>query len=567
MIQIVETVPVKVSGKTALHVTFNFNQTIINEIKAISGPSIWLKNESCWELPLSCLTTLLDKLTFYDEIELKLLPTEIDQILDPKFVQLSDSELQNFRIPLFKHQVEAVNFGLAHPKWLLTHGMGCGKTVTAMSLAEVLHKRGLIEHCLIICAVASLRQNWKKEIQKYSNETCCVLGERVTKTGRITYTTVKERVEQLKNPISEFFVITNIESIRDDSVIKAISSGSNKFDMIIVDEIHRCNNKQSQQGANLLKLRAQYKIGLSGTLLVNKPLDLYLPLVFTENDHSTLTNFKNQYCIFGSNSFTQYQIIGYKNLDLLKEELDQCSLRRTLNDVVDMPLKTVDTELLEMLDEHANFYDSIKEGVKDEALKVDLNPANVLSLMTRLRQATVDPGILTTESVKSTKIERCIELIQDLAEQHEKVIVFSNFKQPLETIAQRLSKLDPLVCTGDYTDDHVSKCVDRFQTDPNSLICLCTHARMGTGFTLNAAAYAIMLDTPYTYSSLDQSICRLYRLNNTRPCYIKILACKDTIDERIMKIVETKRDLGDYVMDGKMSDSLQAELSDILRTL
>lgn len=232
-----------------------------------------------------------------------------------------------------------------------------------------------------------------------------------------------------------------------------------------------------------------------------------------------------------------------------------------------MPLKTVDTELLEMLDEHANFYESIKEGVKDDALKVDLNPANVLSLMTRLRQATVDPEILTTESVKSTKIERCIELIQDLVEQHEKVVVFSNFKQPLETIAQRLSKFDPMVCTGDYTDDHVSKCVDRFQTDANSLICLCTHARMGTGFTLNAAAYAIMLDTPYTYSSLDQSICRLYRLNNTRPCYIKILACKDTIDERIMKIVETKRDLGDYVMDGKMSDSLQAELSDILRTL
>jgi SNF2 family DNA or RNA helicase len=90
---------------------------------------------------------------------------------------------------------------------------------------------------------------------------------------------------------------------------------------------------------------------------------------------------------------------------------------------------------------------------------------------------------------------------------------------------------------------------------------------MGTGFTLNAAAYAIMLDTPYTYSSLDQSICRLYRLNNTRPCYIKILVCKDTVDERISQIVDTKRDLGDYIMDGQMSDSLQAELTEIIRAL
>ena len=284
MIKIIETVPCKVSGKTALHVTFNFNQNIINEIKAISGPSIWLKNESCWELPLSCLTTLLDKLTFYDDIELRLLPDEIDQISDPKFMQLSDAELQSFCIPLFKHQVEAINFGLTHPKWLLTHGMGCGKTVTAMSLAEVLHKRGLIEHCLIICAVASLRQNWKKEIQKYSNETCCVLGERITRTGRITYTTVKERVEQLKKPISEFFVVTNIESIREDSVIKAISSGPNKFDCIIVDEIHRCLTGdtviKTSDGQLTLKQLAEYE-------------QTNLPKVLTYNVHTGKNEFQS----------------------------------------------------------------------------------------------------------------------------------------------------------------------------------------------------------------------------------------------------------------------------------
>lgn len=74
-------------------------------------------------------------------------------------MQLSEPEIQSFKIHLFQHQIEAINFGLAHPKWLLTFGMGTGKTVIGMSLAEVLHKRGLIEHCLIICAVASLRQN------------------------------------------------------------------------------------------------------------------------------------------------------------------------------------------------------------------------------------------------------------------------------------------------------------------------------------------------------------------------------------------------------------------------
>lgn len=445
--------------------------------------------------------------------------------------------------------------------------MGCGKTASSMWLAETLHQRGEISHCLIVCAVASLRQNWKKEIAKYSNESCVILGEKISKSGRVSYETIAKRVEQLKKPIDEFFIITNIESLRSDAVIKAISSGPNKIDMILVDEIHRCNNKQSQAGGNLLTLKAPYKVGMSGTLLVNKPLDLYLPLSFIDKDKATLTNFKNQYCNFEATAFTNYNISGYKNLDLLKDELDSCSLRRTLDNVVDMPLKTVSTELIEMPDDQAKFYEAVKEGVKTDALKINLNAANLLALMTRLRQCTVDPSILTTEKIKSAKIDRCSELISDLVEQHEKVVVFSNFKQPLEILAEQFKNYRPLVCTGDYSDDQVSRNVDQFQNDPEALICLCTHARMGTGFTLNAAAYAIMLDTPYTYSSLDQSICRIYRLNNTRPCYIKILACQNTVDERIIKIVENKKDLGDFIMDGQMSDSLQNELKDILFSL
>lgn len=499
---------------------------------------------------------MLDTFVMYDEVELKLLPPEIQPISE----DLTENEIKEFKVNLFQHQIDGINFGLNNSKWLLTFGMGCGKSATSMLLAETLHNRGQAEHCLVVCAVASLRQNWKKEIEKFSNLSCTVLGEKISKNGRVSYATVKERVEQLKKPIDEFFVVINIETLRDDSVIQAISRGPNKLDIIIVDEIHRCNNKNTQSGGNLLKLKSKYKIGMSGTLLVNKPLDLYLPLSFIEKEHATLTNFKNQYCDFGSTAFTDYQIVGYKNLDLLKDELDFNSLRRTLDEVVDMPLKTVETELLEMSDDQSKFYESVKEGVKSDAMKVELNSANLLSLMTRLRQATVFPGILTTEKISAIKVERCNELINDLILQHEKVVVFSNFKQPLDLIAAEFKDYNPLICSGDYSEDQVSKNVDKFQNDPDTLICLCTHARMGTGFNLNSAAYAIMLDTPYTYSSLDQSICRLYRLNNTRPCYIKLLVTKNTVDERVAEIVETKKDLGNYMMDGQMSENLQAEL-------
>lgn len=98
-----------------------------------------------------------------------------------------------------------------------------------------------------------------------------VLGEHITRNGTITYTTVKERVAQLMSPIDEFFIITNIESLRDDSVIKAISSGPNNIDMIVVDEIHRCLVGDTaiitSDGQLTLKQLAEYKKAELPTIL------------------------------------------------------------------------------------------------------------------------------------------------------------------------------------------------------------------------------------------------------------------------------------------------------------
>jgi SNF2 family DNA or RNA helicase len=232
----------------------------------------------------------------------------------------------------------------------------------------------------------------------------------------------------------------------------------------------------------------------------------------------------------------------------------------------DMPKKVVNTELVELSDEHRKFYEAIKAGVKEEADKINLNSSNLLALTTRLRQATAYPGILTTSSIESSKIERCVELVEDLVEQGEKVVVMSNFKEPLYQLAKKLEKYNPLVNTGDVADEVISKNVDQFQNDPNSMVFLGTHARVGTGLTLNAAAYLICIDTPFTYSSFAQSCDRIYRVNNTRPAIITVLVGKDTIDERVQEIVETKKDLSDYVVDGK-ENTLKDELLNIIKNL
>ena len=135
----------------------------------------------------------------------------------------------------FDHQLEAINFGLAQEKWLLLDSMGLGKTNSIIWLAETLKRRGVIDHCFIICGVNSLKQNWKKEIAKFSTESAVVLGEHVTRTGSIRYKSMEKRAEQLRDPIDEFFVITNLESLLDDRIIEAFKKSSNKFGMIAFD--------------------------------------------------------------------------------------------------------------------------------------------------------------------------------------------------------------------------------------------------------------------------------------------------------------------------------------------
>lgn len=151
-------------------------------------------------------------------------------------------------------------------------------------------------------------------------------------------------------------------------------------------------------------------------------------------------------------------------------------------------------ELLDMEPAHQKFYDAVKEGIKDEAMKVELNASNLLALTTRLRQASVDPGILTTENIDSTKIDRCVELVEEIVSSGNKVVVMSTFKPPVYKLYDRLKEFKPLLCTGDQPDDEVSKNIDDFQNDDDHMVLICTLAKGSTGLTMNRASYMVMLD-------------------------------------------------------------------------
>ena len=567
MIRIIESKPRKMTGKSSFLIQFDFNQKIVDALKGL--PTYYYhKRDYTWEVPINCLSQVLESLTFIDDIQLTLLPDESTNSKQIDF-KLKQSEIDQFRFKPFEHQIDGINFGLAKEKWLLLDNPGCGKTNQVIWYAETLKRRGLIDHCLIIVGINSLRSNWKKEIQKFSTESCLLIGEKIKRDGTISKTpmSVADRIAQLSKPIEEFFVIINVESFRNDKLIEVIKKGPNKFGLMAIDEVHKClaSGKSSTQGNNILKLDAPYKVAMSGTLLINNPLNCWGPLWWTENDTSTLTTFKSQYCTFGG--FNATQVIGYQNLDVLKEELEDCSIRRSKEDLVDLPPKMITVEELEMSDEHKKFYEAVKNGVKEEVDKIELKSSNLLALTTRLRQATACPEALTTQSIISTKVERCVEIVEDLMSQNEKVVILSTFKQPVYKLQTLLSNYQPLICTGDQAEIEVSANVDRFQTDPNSKIIIGTLAKLSTGLTLNSASYMIMLDEHWTAAMNDQAQNRIYRLNNVNPAFITILACKDTIDTRVHEVAALKQELSDFIIDDKPSprfaDTLKAILSDL----
>lgn len=559
MISISERKTRKSPGRTSLFIEFPFNRKIIDVIKSTEA-GIFDKKTKLWEVPIIYLQQLLDQLCLIDDIDLKLLPPE-NTITEEVEVNLS-----GYKTVPFDYQVEGIRYGLTHDKWLLLDACGLGKSIQLIITAGELKRLGKVHHCLVICGINNLKSNWVKEIKKHSDLSCTVLGQKISARGKVSYGSVKERVEALKRPIDEFFVISNIETFRDDRVVNAINKGPNTFDLIIIDEIHTIRTVTSAQGSNILKLKdCKYKIGATGTLLINNPNDCYAPLKWIGEERSAASTFEHLYTSYGGSFSHTFQ--GYRNLELLQDQLSTCSLRRTKDVLPNLPPKTVITELLEMDSRQAEFYKNIKAGIRDQVDKVKLNTANILAMVGRLRQATSCPSILTSEPIDSCKIQRAIDLTTQLISGGEKVVIFTGFKYTAQVLAEYLKDYNPLLCTGDTPQPTIDKSRELFQGNSDYKLFIGTYQKCGTGIDLNAASYMICIESSWTQGQNTQTEDRIHRANNTKPAFIYYLVTAGTIDEKVKSVVENKKCMSDYVLDDVLPAQLEEELRNYLLEL
>lgn len=544
--------------KKSAFVSFDYNPDIVNYIKQM-GTRVYNPDNHTWEMPINNIIGLCNK---FENEEIKI--EGIYEDLHKQEFEIDIPKDFEFKTKPFAHQIDGVRFGLNKKRFLLGDDQGLGKTKQIIDFVGCLEKTATINKVLIICGVNSLKYNWQSEIGIHSDEKGWVLGTRFRKTtGKAYEGSTKDKLADLENLPDSRYLITNIETLRAGA--EKISKSKYHFpvaeklaelckkgiiSVIAFDECHKSKDPTSLQSRAMSLLSAPYMAAMSGTPLMNNPLDLYFPLSWLGYEKHSFYQFKQHYCTLGG--WGGSQVVGYKNLEEIRALMDEVMLRRLKTEVLDLPEKIRKIEYVDMTAKQAQIYKEVYMGVMNELQKIKFSN-NPLSMMIRLRQATGWTGILSQTVQESAKMDRMVELIEEISASGQKAIVFSNWESMTEVAREKLKSYNPAYITGNTKADDRMNEVTRFQNDKNCKVIIGTIGAMGTGLTLTAAQNVIFLDSPWNMALKAQAEDRAHRIGTQGTVNVITLVCKNTIDERIEELVEKKGQIADALVDGKVS--------------
>ena len=531
-------------------IKFDYNSKIVDAIRELPF-RYYNPSETEWEVPTNKVEYLINKLKGFDiKICGKL------TIFEDKNTNIGLPEGFEFKTKPFSHQLEGVEYGLKYDRWFLGDEQGLGKTKQVIDIAVARKVMYGYRFCLIVCGVNTLKWNWVNEIHTHSKEDAYILGQR-RKGTKIRIGSTKDKLEDLKlmydrKESHPYFIITNVESFRDKNIADTISDLCKKgiIGMCAADEMHKMKNPTTQQTKGFLKCLPYCRIGMTGTPLMNSPMDLYVILKWLGYESHAFYSFKQHYCVMGG--YGGYEIVGYKNLDQLTAQVREIMLRRLKSEVLDLPEKIYVDDIVEMEGKQAVMYKEVEAGLKADYINGDIDLTNPLSALIRLRQTTGYPGILSDEITESAKLDRMEEIVENCISNDEKVIIFSNWTQMTSVIFDKVAKYGCGVITGETADSNRQAIVNKFQSDDTLKVIVGTIGAMGTGLTLTAATTVIFVDEPWNKALFDQAVDRAHRIGQKNNITIYSIMCKDTIDERIHNLIYKKGAMSDAIIDGKV---------------
>lgn len=504
-------------------------------------------------------------ITDLEYLERRCSEMSVELLVDDSYIQDNTKPVEKisefqYKTKPYDYQLVGVEFGMEHDRFLLADEMGLGKSKQTIDLAVRKKFEKGYKHCLIICGVNGLKWNWESEIKVHSDEKCLILGNRQNSKGKWFVKSSAEKLEDANNlPEDTYFIITNVETLRNKEIAKALAKqcDNGNISMIAFDEFHVVSTPDSQQSKGLLKLSTESMVAMTGSPIMNSPLDIYMTLRWLGYDRHCFSDFKNQFCRFGANN----EIVGVKNMDQIQNLLNVMMLRRLKDEVLDLPEKTYQVEYVEMGAAQQRIYNEVVAGLRKE---VDLiaKSKNPLANLIRLRQATGHTSVISSTVSESAKIDRLKQLVKEVADNGKKCIIFSNWTKMTDILKIEFAEYNPAVIVGE-TRDRVEE-QNKFMNDPNCKVIIGTIPCMGVGLTLTAASTVFFLDVPWNWAKYSQACDRAHRIGQKDKVTIVNLVTKNTIDEKIQQIIEEKRFVSDAIIDNLSCDDINSLLNFLL---
>lgn len=596
-------------NENVYEIRFNYDPILVDLVKQVAGRR-WNPEKKIWTVPRDRLGFFLNQIkgTPYEnsvdiysdeDINVNMAIGTTNYIPE---VDLSDVNLYvKDGLTLMKHQIDFMKFALHrkkngyHDGFILADQPGAGKTAQALQLAMYNKEKQRAKHCLVICCVNSAKYNWVEDIVKHTNGTQVpyILGARL-KRDKVTErydTGGQEKLADLQTrhmygkqdyPELPYFLIVNIEAFRykqgkcyafSKEIINWINSGL--IDMIAIDEIHRNASPSSKQGQQLLDIKKKITrrvewLPMTGTPITSKPTDVFLPLrLVGGHNYTSYYKWCQEFCMYGG--FGGYDIVGYKNIPMLKQMLEPNMLRRLKKDIMDLPPKIRYTEYVDNTPYQAKLYQKVEDELivhKDDIVS-SLNP---MVKFLKLRQVNGSPELVddtieidSSYLSKNAKLARLMELLEDIVANGEKVLVFSNWVEPLRTLYKFISKKYKTCCyTGTMSQEDREKHKQVFINNPNYSVMLGTVGAMGVSHTFTVARNIIFYDSPWNPCDVEQCEDRCHRPGTIQSVNIYTLITRNTVDDKVHQILSAKESIANYIVDGKLDIRNNPEIFDML---
>lgn len=490
-----------------------------------------------WVVPISYINEVYEigKKCRASHVQIKDdLPEQVDTI--PELPELT------IDIPLKKgemrhYQKQGVARGLQLKKFINGDMPGLGKTLQSIATVVGAEIAGEVTFPVLVICPSALKINWQREFEMWTDKKAVVLNDKIKNSWQV-YHEIGEADVFIINPESlrKFFVKKYPKDLKTAADIE-MDPRIDLFKSVIIDEIHKQKNPSSQRSKITLRITRgkNYVIGLTGTPVVNKPIDLFaqLAIIGRLSRFGGPQGFKNRYCEGGS---------GASNLKELNFLLNKnCFFRREKHEVLkDLPDKIRQTITVPISTREEYFL--AENNFKTFLQNNDFTDAEIRK---KLRSEVIVKITMLLQLSAKGKIEAAQEYIDEVIESGEKIVIFCRHK----IVVDELCKIYPnaVRVTGSENESQKQASVDSFQNNPKTNIIIGSHKAAGVGLTLTASSEVLFLELPWHFADLEQCEDRCHRIGQKSSVRSTSLLGENTIDKWLYDLIMEKKQIADTV--------------------